>query len=338
MSEYRSDVSTLGSPARRTLRSKLTCSPPDWALNPLPGDPYVQGQLPILDNAIRWARSAGLKVMLDLHGAPGSQNGFDNSGRYGNISWTQGDTTQQTLVAIKNLADRYASQSDVVTSIQLINEPANWGVDVNAIKQYYWDGFGNVRTANSETAVIIHDAFLGVSAWNGFMNTQSGANNIILDTHIYQIFSPGEVAMSPCAHIQTACGTTGGLTNTDKWTIVGEWTGAQTDCAKWLNGLGKGARYDGTFPGSSYVGDCVGKYQGTVEGLPAVDKMNLEYYIEAQLDAYESHTGWIFWAWKTESAPEWNFRDLARAGIMPQPLTARKHPGQCQTGVCQIPA
>ena len=39
-----------------------------WALNPLPGDPYVQGQLPILDQAIGWARSAGLKVMLDLHG------------------------------------------------------------------------------------------------------------------------------------------------------------------------------------------------------------------------------------------------------------------------------
>lgn len=39
-----------------------------WALNPLPGDPYVQGQLSYLDQAIGWARSAGLKVMLDLHG------------------------------------------------------------------------------------------------------------------------------------------------------------------------------------------------------------------------------------------------------------------------------
>lgn len=39
-----------------------------WALNPLDGDPYVQGQLPVLDQAIIWARNAGLKVMLDLHG------------------------------------------------------------------------------------------------------------------------------------------------------------------------------------------------------------------------------------------------------------------------------
>jgi glucan 1,3-beta-glucosidase len=43
-----------------------------WALNPLPGDPYVQGQLPYLDQAIGWARSAGLKIMLDLHGGKGA--------------------------------------------------------------------------------------------------------------------------------------------------------------------------------------------------------------------------------------------------------------------------
>jgi glucan 1,3-beta-glucosidase len=39
-----------------------------WALNPLVGDPYVQGQLQYLDRAIVWARQTGLKVMLDLHG------------------------------------------------------------------------------------------------------------------------------------------------------------------------------------------------------------------------------------------------------------------------------
>ena len=39
-----------------------------WAVAPLDGDPYVQGQLDVLDNAIGWARSAGIKVLLDLHG------------------------------------------------------------------------------------------------------------------------------------------------------------------------------------------------------------------------------------------------------------------------------
>lgn len=39
-----------------------------WAVAPIPGDPYVQGQLSVLDRAIGWAGDAGLKVMLDLHG------------------------------------------------------------------------------------------------------------------------------------------------------------------------------------------------------------------------------------------------------------------------------
>ncbi|KAH8679968.1 1,3-beta glucanase [Tricladium varicosporioides] len=311
-----------------------------WALNPLAGDPYVQGQLPFLDNAIKWARNAGLKVMLDLHGAPGSQNGFDNSGKYGSINWQSGDNVKNTLTAIRNLAARYKGDMDVVTSIELLNEPANWGNDMSQVKQFYYDGWGNVRDSNSEVAVVIHDAFLDVqSYWNGFMNQASGVNHVILDTHIYQIFSQGEVAMKPCAHVQTACAAGPKVSGTDKWTIIGEWTGAQTDCAKWLNGLGKGARYDGTLPASSqgYYGDCQTKYQGTVDGLLQVDKVNLEYYVEAQLDAYEQHTGWIFWAWKTESAPEWHFQNLTRAGLIPQPLTSRKHPGQCQTSACMIP-
>lgn len=36
--------------------------------------PYAKGAAPYLDAAINWARSLGLKVIVDLHGAPGSQN------------------------------------------------------------------------------------------------------------------------------------------------------------------------------------------------------------------------------------------------------------------------
>ncbi|RQM08354.1 hypothetical protein DH86_00002601 [Scytalidium sp. 3C] len=310
-----------------------------WALNPLDGDPYVQGQLPILDNAIGWARSAGLKVMLDIHGVPGSQNGFDNSGRYGNIQWQSGDTVSQTMTALNNLVKRYAGDTDVVTAIELVNEPANWGLNMDEVKQYYNDGYGAVRSVTGSSAVVIHDAFENIqSYWNGFMNQASGDSFVILDTHIYQIFSDSQVSMSPCDHISTACSAGPQVAGTDKWTVVGEWTGAQTDCAKWLNGLGKGARYDGTYPGSSTsYGSCQTKYTGTVDGLLDVDKSNLEYFVEAQMDAYEQHTGWIFWCWKTESAPEWHFQNLTRAGLIPQPLTSRKHPNQCNTG-CQIPS
>ena len=116
---------------------------------------------------------------------------------------------------------------------------------------------------------------------------------------------------------------------TNKVTVNGEFAGGITDCAKWLNGLGKGARYDGTYENSTRVGSCDGKSTGTVAGLSEDDKSNIGRFIEAQLDAYEKAAGWIFWTWKNEAAPEWNMQDLLAQGLFPQPLTARKHPGQC---------
>lgn len=231
----------------------------------------------------------------------------------------------QTLAAVRGLAQRYASQPDVVTSINLLNEPYGPRLDLDGIKQFYWDGRGIVGETNGDTAIVIHEAFQDVTWWNGFMAPGSLGNPVILDTHPYQIFTTGEVAMTPTEHIRAACDFgRDRFRNLDKWTIVGEWSGAQTDCAKWLNGMGRGARYDGTFPGSTRVGDCVGKYQGTVDALSGEDKYNLRRYIEAQLDAYEQSSGWIYWTWKTESGPEWNMKALLEGGLFPQPLTSRQ--------------
>lgn len=204
-----------------------------WAVAPLAGDPYVQGQLAVLDKAIGWARAEGLKVMIDLHGAPGSQNGFDNSGRFGPINWQQGNTVSETLDAIKGLTKRYASASDVVTSVELLNEPlpAAGGSFLDNTKQFYQDGYHAIRAINTETVVVIHDAFQGFTgAWQGFLSAPAtGATHVMLDTHQYQIFDAGQIGLSPSQHVSTACGNSGPLSGTDKWTVVGEWTGAQTE-------------------------------------------------------------------------------------------------------------
>lgn len=80
-------------------------------------------------------------------------------------------------------------------------------------------------------------------------------------------------------------------------------TGALSDCAKYLNGRGVGARYDGTYnyngQSSYYIGSCDGKYTGSVSGLDSTYRDNISKFIEAQLDAYEKAAGWIFWTWKT---------------------------------------
>jgi len=44
---------------------------------------FVVGGLDIVDQVFQWAEEFGLRVVLDLHAAPGCQNGFDNGGIMG---------------------------------------------------------------------------------------------------------------------------------------------------------------------------------------------------------------------------------------------------------------
>jgi glucan 1,3-beta-glucosidase len=37
--------------------------------------------------AIGWARKYGLRINLDLHTMPGSQNGYNHSGKLGTVNW-----------------------------------------------------------------------------------------------------------------------------------------------------------------------------------------------------------------------------------------------------------
>jgi len=294
-----------------------------WSVIPIDGEPFVQGAYDKLGEALDWANSAGLKVMIDLHGAPQSQNGFDNSGKYGGVAWGSGNSVSHTINVLNKIRDDHASHP-AVAAIELLNEPLGPNLDMNVVRQFYMDGWGNLRDTN--VAVTFHDAFQSVTAWNSW---GAGMWNLLLDTHHYEIFDNSMVAQDLNSHIRTACDFGNQMASTGKWTIAGEFTGGITDCAKWLNGKDKGARYDGTLSGSSRIGDCAGKYTGSVAAMSNDDKNNVGRFIEAQLDAYEKATGWIFWTWKTEGAPEWDMQDLLANGIFPSPVTSRKYPGQC---------
>ncbi|KAF9887817.1 exo-1,3-beta-glucanase [Aspergillus nanangensis] len=295
-----------------------------WAVDPLPEAPYVNGQLDFLDKAIEWAREAGLKVVVDLHGAPGSQNGFDNSGKKGPVQWLQGDTFRQTMTAFRNLAARYIpADSDVVTAIEAINEPfIPGGVPRAGLEKYYHQTFDFVRTLSPDTTLVFSDGFVGVDSWNGFLTGEK----IVLDPHHYEVFDNGLLRMNADGHIHSACTYGKSLLASDKAVVVGEWTGAMTDCAKYLNGRGVGARYDGTM-GGEHIGDCGAFATGSASRLAAGDQVNMRRFIEAQLDAYELKNGWLFWNWKVEQgAPGWDMEDLLGLGIFPNPPTDRRYP------------
>lgn len=208
-----------------------------WAFKKYEGDTYVQGAADYLDQAIGWARQTGLMVWIDLHGAPLSQNGFDNSGRRGSMQWTAGDSMSATNEVIGIISQKYATSEyyDVVAGIELLNEPMMPSLPDgrSGTQSYYEQGFGTVRQSGT-APVIVHDGFAQPSSWNGVLTGQ-GSSGAIIDHHEYQVFSPGDNAMSYDEHagaVWSRVATWG--TGADKYVICGEWTAAMTDCALWL--------------------------------------------------------------------------------------------------------
>ncbi|KAJ3757523.1 exo-beta-1,3-glucanase [Lentinula raphanica] len=310
-----------------------------WAFEVGPGEPYISGQLPYLQKAVTWAGNHGLKVIVDLHGAPGSQNGFDNSGqRMDYPTWHSNSTNvARTDAILKTIADMFKDNPTVVPIIAPLNEPAGFdGSDVlSVIKQYWRDSYGNIRypygsSQQSNTLVLIHDAFQPLSYWDGFLTpSDNGAQGVAMDTHIYQMFTDAGNAMSDDDHIQSACAQKSSLAGFDLWLIVGEWTPAMTDCAKYLNGRGIGSRYDGTYPGSTAVGSCTG-LTGSASTFSSSFKTFLRKMWEAQAIAFESAgAGWVQWTWKAENADEWTYQAGLQYGWIPQNPEGYEYPGIC---------
>jgi glucan 1,3-beta-glucosidase len=323
-----------------------------WAYNTLEnGETYTQGAALYIDSAIGWARSTGLKVWIDLHGAPGSQNGFDNSGqRLAKPGWQSGDSVGQTLSVLQTISNKYAQiqYQDVVVAIELLNEPLSSELNFDDLKTFYRNGFDQVRDV-SDTPVMLHDGFVSPSTWNGFLSTSdnnahngkpfnvsflstsytSNKTSVIVDHHEYQVFTDDFVAMQNWQHRQLVCNNAASYSSgSDKWVVVGEWTAAETDCAPALNGYGIGARYDGTYPNSTYVDSCADK--NNIANWDDDMKGDVRGYIEAQISTFESHTqGWVFWNFKTEAAHEWDAFALLDAGIFPQPLTNQDYGAIC---------
>ncbi|KAG9873835.1 putative Exo-beta-1,3-glucanase, partial [Aureobasidium melanogenum] len=248
------------------------------------------GAAPYMDQAIDWARQTGLKVIVDLHGAPGSQNGFDNSGqRTNNIDFQQGDNVQRTLAVLQTIQNKYADSSydDVVAGIELLNEPLSSVLNLDDLKQFERNGFGQQRTVSQSRVVVIQDGFQPPSSYNGWLTPKdNNAQNVALDHHEYQVFTDELVAMQPWQHRQYVCNNVKQYSGADKWTFVGEWSAAMTDCAAALNGYGIGARYDGTYPGSSYVGSCASI--NFIDQWSQTLKDDTRGYIEAQMEAFEA--------------------------------------------------
>jgi glucan 1,3-beta-glucosidase len=254
--------------------------------------PFITGWETV-DWAFRTAKENGLSVLLDLHGVPGSQNGWDHSGRQGAIAWPEGkENIAHSLRVIEDLAARCKHYNNLL-GIELVNEPRD-SVPLEILKSYYQEGYQRVRSqlGKERAAVVIHDSFRAF-AWDNFM-LAADYDNVILDTHLYQCFSDQDRQRDIGGQLEVAA--VERKQQLDKMQknhacIVGEWS--------------------------------LGLPSKSLDGLDSLARdAAMRAFGAAQLVSYEATRGWYFWTYRTEDGGGWSLRECMNRGWLPEKFGA----------------
>ena len=314
--------------------------------------------------AIQWARKYGLRINVDLHAVPGSQNGWNHSGKLGSINFLYGAmgyaNAQRTLDYIRIITE-FISQpqyKDVVVMFGILNEPSGsptiGGAQLDGLcvltpfslcsretnrslfsYKIVYDTIRGITGLGEGSGPMIsyHEGFQGLTHYVGFMEN---ADRIALDTHPYICFNQqSSAAMSTYATVP--CTTWGKMMNDSMTqfglTGAGEFSNAITDCGLWLNDVNQGTRYEGTYtvggPWPSQ-GSCTTwtNWQSWDQEM----KDSIKTFALASMDALQN---WFFWTWKIGNAtstglvesPAWSYQLGLQQGWMP--TDPRQASGAC---------
>jgi glucan 1,3-beta-glucosidase len=246
-------------------------------------DGFVGGSYRYLDKLFEWALEFDLQILICLHGAPGSQNGWDHSGRAGEIGWSVSHKANMTssLSVIENIAKRYG-KNDKLWGIEVVNEP-HPSLPIGTLSKYYRKAGKLVRRyCNSEVRWVVSDAFRpNQVTWRLVF---SWFRRPVLDQHLYQLFTPEDRALDFSGHISKAQSWASGLRRRRRLVglIVGEWSAAMDEL--YLPDLKKLAR-------------------------PYTSRQYVEY-AKTQQKVFElSRCGWFYWTARTEDGGVWSLLD-----------------------------
>lgn len=325
-----------------------------WIVRVWPGDEFLpQVSWRYLLRGIEWARKYGLRVNLDLHSAPGGQNGWNHSGRQDVVAWLNGTNGQtngeRTLEVHEQLATFFSQPRyrNIVTIYGLVNEPRMTALNVTVVNNWTKQAYQLVQRSGFNGTIVYGDGFLGVDAWAGIF-PEPEFPDLMLDVHEYTIFDSNLIQMTHSAKINYVCNEwTSQLSRSSNnvtghgATFVGEWSQADTDCTPMLNNVGVGARWDGTYvpPQSATSADleqyaankahcpggmncsCAIAASGDVGSYSAAYKAFLLDFAEAQMHVFEtSAKGYMYWNWDAETynATQWSYRKGREIGILPK--------------------
>ncbi|MCA9324502.1 glycoside hydrolase family 5 protein [Candidatus Saccharibacteria bacterium] len=246
--------------------------------------PYV-GAIEYLDQAMQWAERYSLAVIIDLHGAPGSQNGRDHSGRRGHIDWDHAEHVAASLRTIRKLAERYAGKPPL-KGIELLNEPST-GLRRRIVAKYYREAYDIIRRhCGQDVAVIIPEA-VRPRRWRQYLH--GDFQNVLIDTHQYQSTTWLDRRRNFTEHIRRVRKHRPRVLHRLQRShpvIVGEWSAM--------------------LPPKAFAGFSDQQIQQAYQD-----------YIALQLQVHATVRGWFYWSYKTERGGPWSFRDAYARGLLP---------------------
>lgn len=243
------------------------------------------GHIPTIDyvdKAMHWAEKYGIKVLIDLHGAPGSQNGKDHSGEEGNALWFASTTyEQQTINLLCKIASHYKT-SKVLWGIELLNEPQAMRNYFKLIR-FYRRAYGELRKVmRPGVYTIFQDGFHAVM-FSGALWPRKNYP-VAMDTHWYAFHPFGNNESRYRRILAFYRGLILRYARLFQPVIIGEWSSV--------------------FPGRYF------------NQLPQ-DRHNelLAKNMNSQLKMFKKADGWIYWNYKHEGEGMWNFRSLVEQDI-----------------------
>lgn len=180
-----------------------------WAVTTYPGDPYVPKiSWRYLLRGIEYARKYGLRVNLDLHAVPGSQNGWNHSGRQGAIGWlngTDGQLNGQRSLDLHDQLSTFFAQpryKNVIAIYGLVNEPKMTVLPVASVLSWTTSAIQIVRKNGITQTIAFGDGFLGLPNWQGKLQ---GIDGLVMDAHQYVIFNVDQIGFSHQTKLNFAC-------------------------------------------------------------------------------------------------------------------------------------
>jgi len=250
--------------------------------------PYI-ARVDVIDKVIAMLEKYELDYLLDLHTAPGCQNGFDNGGITGVIDWPKDpNNIDVTIEKLAFLASRYGRNQHIL-GIEVLNEPAR-SIDIKLIQDFYLRSYRAIHPLTA-ALIVFHDAFRPTDpSWKSFFSEHQ-FTNVAFDVHLYYCFAPHYAEFSLKQLIDNILGETATMLQSINEfipVIVGEWS------------LGLDEK----------------RFQ-------TMDKFEIDTYLRtfanAQLISYERLYGWFFWSYhiRRESHRSWDFGRLVNDGVLP---------------------